>query len=85
MTIPSLHAGSDEPKIRRMGRKKKTSGEHTTPRQPVQFPADWIKLARRLAAKRKQPTMWFILSLIAEAAQAEGETELPPAPWEENG
>jgi hypothetical protein len=63
-------------------RKKRAGGKHKTPRTAVQLQTDWIQVARRLAAKRKQPTAWFLVSLIAEAAAAEGEASLPPMPWE---
>lgn len=63
-------------------RKKRSGGDHKTPRTAVQIQSDWIQIARKMAAKRKQPTAWLLVSLIADAAIAEGETDLPPLPWE---
>ena len=57
-------------------------GSRKTPRQPVQIHVTWLKLARKQAAKRKQPTLWYLISLILEDAQKDGE-ELPPSPWDE--
>lgn len=63
--------------------KKKVSGEHSTPRWSVQIPAEWGRIARKLASKTRQPANWYVLSLLAEAAEAAGETDLPPLPWED--
>lgn len=69
-------------KLDRMANKKKpTGGEHKTPRQNVQFPIQWFKLARQLASGRAQPTLWFLLRILAEEAQRQG-VEHPPLPWE---
>jgi hypothetical protein len=57
-------------------------GEHKTPRTAVQLPTAWFSLARKLAAKQQQPTMWFLLRAIAEKADEVGE-ERPRLPWEE--
>lgn len=72
-----------------MGRRKKTDtpagdgGKHKTPRRNLGLPEDWFLLAQRLARRDKPtPTMWWIVSLIEEAAKAAGEKELPPRPWE---
>lgn len=70
-------------KIAGMAKKKSSSGEHKTPRVPYQIPQTWSDLARRMAAKQKQPTLWFLLSLIADEAVRQGE-EVPPLPWEQN-
>jgi len=67
--------------VSRMG-KRKTGGEHTTPRKPVQFPIDWYKLAFKLASARKQPILWYLQSKIAEDADAE-DLERPKLPWED--
>lgn len=67
-----------------MGRqRKKTGGAHKTQRVAVQFPAAWITIARKMASTKRMPHMWYILSLIEEAAKAEGVTDFPPRPWEE--
>lgn len=67
--------------IRTMGRKKT---EHKTPRVGIQLPKPWADLARKLAAKKQQPMLWLLFSLLAEEAQQQGE-ESPPLPWEEGG
>lgn len=75
------------PKLAPMA-KKKVSGEHSTPRWSVQIPAEWGRIARRLASKTRQPANWYVLSLLYEAAKAENEAdpenaqELPPLPWD---
>lgn len=62
---------------------KRSGGKHKTERKAVQVPVPWLALARKLAAKKKQPTLWFIIALIAEAADKEGE-QCPTPPWEES-
>lgn len=62
--------------------KKRTGGQHKTPRKPMQIPVTWLRLARKMAAKRKQPTLWFVLHLIQQAAEQEDE-EVPPGPWDD--
>lgn len=69
--------------IRRMGRKKKpTSGKNKTPRTPVQMPTNWLEVARARAAIAKQPTLWYLISLIEKDAKEAGVTGLPLVPWE---
>lgn len=68
----------------RMGKKKPTGGAHKTPRKPVQVPEEWLVLARKLANIHRQPTLWFLLSLVADAADKEG-IERPRLPWEDKG
>jgi len=73
-----------------MGRKKKatgqdrksTGGEHKTPRVNMQVPEAWMKLARLLGNQAKQPTLWYWLQILADAADRAG-VERPPLPWEE--
>lgn len=62
--------------------KKPKGGKHTTPRQAVQMPSDWIAVAKQLAAKKQQPVMWYIVSAIGEAAEKAG-IDVPKYPWEE--
>lgn len=62
--------------------KKKVSGKHKTPRQPMQIPIEWVVVARKAAAKRKQPVMWYLLSLIGEDA-IKDDIKPPKYPWEE--
>ncbi len=66
--------------ISTMTRKK---SEHKTERVAVQMPKPWADLARKLAAKNKQPTLWFLLALVAEEAKKHKE-QCPPLPWEED-
>jgi len=69
--------------LRMAQRKKSNSGEHKTPRKAVQVPEDWLNVARRLANANRQPTLWFLLSLVAEAADKANVTR-PRLPWEES-
>lgn len=62
--------------------KKRTGGEHTTLRKPIQMPIDWYKLLHKLAAANKQPMLWYLQHLIAQVADEQG-TERPKLPWEE--
>jgi hypothetical protein len=62
-------------------KKKKQSGKHQSPRKPVQFPADWLQLARELAEERPMPVVWFLVELVKREAEAKGKKELPPLPW----
>lgn len=65
----------------RMGKKK--SGERATPRQPVQVPTDWLRIAKAMAAKRPAPVVWYLIELVKRDAEAAGLTDLPPTPWDE--
>ena len=65
-----------------MAKKKKVSGKHQAPRAPVQFPADWLAVARALAASRQQPLVWFLVAMVKEKAEAEGMPNLPDPPWQ---
>lgn len=62
-------------------KKPPTGGKHTTPRKPVQFPAEWLAVARRMAATRPTPVVWYMIELIRKDAEAAGVTDLPPTPW----
>jgi hypothetical protein len=73
----------DTATIDRMAKKKKpTGGKHKVPRQPMMIPAPWMALVRKLAAKRQQPSVWFVLSIVGELAEKEG-IDRPSYPWEE--
>ena len=67
-----------------MGKKKPKSGKNKTPRTPVQMPTTWLTIARERARAAKQPTLWYLISLIEKDATAAGVTDLPPLPWERN-
>lgn len=56
--------------------------EHKVPRIAVQIPKPWHDFARKMASKRKQPMLWYILALLAEDAEEQDE-EHPALPWEE--
>jgi len=64
-----------------MSKNKKVSGKHSTPRKPVQFPEDWLKVARTLAADRPTPVVWLLVELVKREAEAKGVKNLPPLPW----
>jgi hypothetical protein len=66
-----------------MPRPKKANGDGRK-RTPVQFPDQWLALVRRCAAKERQPTLWFLLSLVDEWAKANGFDQRPALPWEED-
>lgn len=68
--------------IPRMGKKKPSGGKNKTPRTPVQFPTDWLKVARRGAKRKEQPTLWYLISLIEKDAKAAGDIDLPLLPWD---
>lgn len=63
-------------------KKKKVSGKHSAPRKPVQFPADWLKVAQELAMDRPMPTVWLLVELVKREAEAKGKKNLPPLPWQ---
>jgi hypothetical protein len=64
--------------------KKPSGGAHKAPRVAVQIPKQFADLARILAAKKQQPTLWFLLDLIAKEAEKQ-KIERPALPWEEGG
>ena len=69
-----------------MGRKKSgtPSGPHKTKRTSVQVPDEWLEVARSRARSQKQPTLWFLLSLIEKDAKEAGVKDLPMLPWEKS-
>ena len=68
-----------------MGKKKKVSGKHATPRKTVQLPQDWLRVAQEMAASRPMPVMWLLIDLLRKEAEATGRKDLPPTPWTLNG
>lgn len=62
--------------------KKRKGGQHKTPRQPIQFPKDWLAIVRQMAERRRQPMLWVLISLVEQGAKADKITPLPPMPWE---
>jgi hypothetical protein len=68
-----------------MKKKPKPSGKHSTPRKPVQVPADWLRVIKSLAAKRPAPAVWLIIEWAKREAEAAGMRDLPPVPWAVNG
>ena len=69
--------------LRRMGKKKPSGGKNTTPRTPVQVPTAWLTIARQLAGQNRQPTVWYLISLIEKDARENGVTTFPPTPWDQ--
>jgi hypothetical protein len=67
-----------------MAKNKKTGGKHSTPRKPVQFPTDWLAIARKLAAAKKMPVLWVLIELVESEARTFGLEDLPPPPWGED-
>lgn len=66
-------------------KKKKASGKHSAPRKPVQFPEDWLRVAKELALDRPMPTVWLLVELVKREAEAKGKKNLPPLPWLADG
>jgi hypothetical protein len=64
-----------------MANKKKKSGQHKTPRKPVQFPIDWLAVAQGIASERPMPLMWYLVELIKKDAEQASKKNLPPLPW----
>jgi len=66
--------------------KRPSGGKNVTPRTPVQYPKDWLAVARRLANAKRQPTIWYLLSLLDADARASGlsDDQLPSLPWVED-
>jgi hypothetical protein len=67
---------------RLMAKHDRKSSVERVPRTTIQIPVPWLRLARKQANKRQKPTIWHILSLLAEVAEEDGD-ERPPLPWEE--
>lgn len=68
-----------------MSKKKprSTGGKHSTPRKPVQFPEEWLAVAKKVAAKQKMPVVWLMIELLKERAEKLAiEGEMPPVPWD---
>ena len=66
-----------------MGKKKPTGGQHKTARVNVGVPEPWHAVARRLAAKRQQPVLYLLISLLQREATEQGIGDVPPPPWED--
>ena len=60
----------------------KQSGKHAKKRLAVNFTEDWHAVLRKLAARKKQPVLWYLLDLAREDAKSVG-VETPPLPWED--
>lgn len=67
-----------------MGKKKPTGGQHKTARVNVGVPEPWHAVARRLAAKRQQPVLYLLISLLQREAKEQGMGDVPLPPWEGN-
>jgi hypothetical protein len=64
--------------------KRSTGGEHKVPRVGMQVPKPFMDLARAIAKKNRQPTLWLILDLLAKEAERM-DIKRPPLPWEDGG
>lgn len=62
--------------------KKPSGGNHQTPRVNIGVPAEWHAVMRKLAARAKQPVLWYLIDLAAKEAEAAG-VDAPPLPWSE--
>lgn len=71
VTMPPKKTPADKP----------SGGKHKTKRIGVNFTEDWHAVLRKLAARRKQPVLWYLLDLAREDAKAAG-FETPALPWE---
>lgn len=60
---------------------KKPSGKHTKKRIGVNFSDEWHAVLRQLAARTKQPVIWYLIDLAKREADAAGITT-PELPWE---
>ena len=48
----------------------------------MQFPEDWLAVARRRAvAERPVPLVYYLIELIKKDAEAAGDKDLPQVPW----
>lgn len=65
--------------------KKKASGKHNAKRINVGFPEPWHAVARRLAAKGKQPVLYLLIAMLEREAKEQGIADLPAPPWDEEG
>ena len=65
-----------------MGKNKKVSGQHVSPRKTVQFPEDWFRVAQELASARPMPVAWLLIELVKTEAESKGKKPLPAVPWQ---
>lgn len=66
-----------------MAKSKPNGDKRKTARVNVGVPDEWHAVARRLAALGKQPVVYLLIDLLAEAAKKRNITDLPPVPWDE--
>ncbi|MDB5313481.1 MAG: hypothetical protein JWO38_7683 [Gemmataceae bacterium] len=66
-----------------MAKKSNSGGKNKTPRVNVGVPEAWHAVIRRVAAKRQQPILFTLISLVIQEAERLELTDLPPAPWDE--
>ncbi len=66
-----------------MAKKKPTGGKHTTPRRPIQMPADWHAIVKKIAVQQRRPAMWVLIEMVKAKAEEMGIPDLPPGPWED--
>jgi hypothetical protein len=65
-----------------MAKNKPTGGKHKTARVNVGLDAQWHAVARKLAAKTKQPVTYLLIALLEREAKEQGIGDLPVPPWE---
>ena len=65
------------------GDKKTDREKRTTPRVNVGVPEPWHAIARRLAAKNRQPVIYLLIALLKAEAERQGIANLPVPPWDE--
>ncbi len=68
--------------VTHMGKSKKT--DRKTPRVNVAMPEPWHAVARKLAARAKQPVLFLIISLLEKAATEAEIEDVPSTPWEDD-
>lgn len=64
-----------------VGKQQPKGGRHKTPRVNVGVPEVWHAVLRRIAAKRQQPVLYAIISLVQQEAERLGLGGIPPPPW----
>jgi hypothetical protein len=75
-----LESSSGVATIDRMPPKKSSGGKHQKKRIGVNIPAEWHAVMRQLAAKQKQPVLWYLIDLVMKDAESQ-DVETPEPPW----
>jgi hypothetical protein len=64
-----------------MAKKKQTPRSHYTKRKPILMPVEWHDLLHKMSAMHKQPMVWYLQGLMAQAADQQ-KISRPKLPWE---